>query len=205
MKVKRKTMKSSRFVTILALLMLLVGCQSNGGATALAPAVVPEGWKKESVGNAKMNLALPAFFSKDSAPNDSPMAQMAKLFSDVETLSRIYIGPDAKGRECMVMVTAFSHRDNGTNPEGAANEYVDMMVTFSFGEQVKTTKRQVDLPVGPAWRAVVTSGSGASATSTILYAGKTKGQYYQVMFMESGSGDIVLVPDKEIMETLRFE
>lgn len=183
----------------------MIGCQGSGGATAVAPAVVPEGWKKESVGNAKMSLALPQFFSEDAVPAESAMGELSKLFRDEQVLSRSYIGPDARGKECMVMVTAFSHRDNGTNPEGAANEYVEMAGMFSFGGEVKSSKRKVDLPVGPAWRAVVTMGVGAEATSTILYAGKAKGQYYQVMFMESGAGDVILIPDEEIMESLRFE
>ncbi|MFM9872785.1 MAG: hypothetical protein ACKVQS_04885 [Fimbriimonadaceae bacterium] len=193
------------FVFGLVVLCALFGCQSVGGVTAVAPAKVPEGWKKESVPGTKMSLVLPPFLGEEKLTDKGSFADLVQALSREGSLHRMYSGPDSKGRDCMVSVMAFCVQDNRTNPEGAINEYVDLMGSFSFGAEMKTTKRKVELPVGTAWRAVVTMGSGATASSTIVYAGRSKELYYQVMFMESGAGDVVLVPDEEIMDSLRFE
>jgi hypothetical protein len=193
------------FGLAMGLCFVLGGCQGVGGATALAPAQIPDGWKKEVVPNTKMSLVLPPYLNENPLPKESAVAQLMSALARSDSLYRMYVGPDTRGKECMVSVMAFSYANNGTNPEGAANEYVDLMKMFSMGGEVNTTKRKVDLPIGPAWRAVVTMGTGTSATSSILYAGTAKGRYYQVMFTESGAGDVVLVPDEEIMDSLRFE
>ncbi len=193
------------FGLLIGLCFVLVGCQGVGGATAVAPAKVPEGWKKESVPGTKMSLVLPPFLGEEKLTDKGSFMDLVQALSREGSLHRMYSGPDSKGRDCMVSVMAFCVQDNRTNPEGAINEYVDLMGSFSFGAEVKTTKRKVELPVGSAWRGVITMGSGVSASSTIVYAGRANGLYYQVMFMESGAGDVVLVPDEEIMESLRIE
>ena len=70
---------------------------------------------------------------------------------------------------------------------------------------VNTSKRKVELPIGPAWRGVITMKMGDTAMSIIHYAGVANGRYYQVQFTETGAGDVVLVEDEAIMQTVRFE
>lgn len=45
---------------------------------------------------------------------------------------------------------------------------------------------------------------GSEAMSLIHYAGVAQGRYYEVSFMEMGAGDVALVEDEVIMESVRF-
>ncbi|ARU40267.1 hypothetical protein CCB80_03575 [Armatimonadetes bacterium Uphvl-Ar1] len=194
----------ARFFVLVLLGLVIGGCSQIGsvGATGVAPAAVPEGWSKHSVGS-QMSVVLPPYLKKDSVPKDSIWSMISEL-GDSSSLTRVYEGPDAKGRDCMVMMTAFHVPAGSSSPEGAINEAVDMMSGFG-AEGVHSSKRKVELPIGPAWRGVVTFNFGGEAMSMIRYAGEASGRYFEVSFMELGAGDTVLVEDEAIMETIRFE
>lgn len=194
----------ARFFVLVLLGSLVAGCSQfgSGGSTGVAPAAVPEGWSKHSVGS-QMSLVLPPYLKEDSVPKDSIWSMISEL-GDSTSLTRVYEGPDAKGRDCTVMMTAFHVPAGSSNPEGAINEAVDMMGGFG-AEGVHSSKRKVDLPIGPAWRGVVTFNFGGEAMSMIRYAGEASGRYFEVSFMEMGAGDTVLVEDEAIMETVRFD
>jgi hypothetical protein len=153
---------------------------------------------------ARMSLVLPPYLLKDTIPKDSLWSLLSTLGNDGESLSRTYVGPDAKGRECTVAISAFHMPKGSAFAEGAVNEVVNMFSGMGTTDVV-TTKRKVDLPIGSAWRGVATMKIGAEALSLIVYAGEAQGLYYQVTFTEVGAGEVELVDDAAIMDSLRFE
>ncbi|MBX3115493.1 MAG: hypothetical protein KF836_13080 [Fimbriimonadaceae bacterium] len=196
----------ARLSCLIFLSVLICGCTNSPIATAIPAPEVPELHSVQKVPGTKMSFVLPDYLKQEMGGSNNFMGQLYSqlMANESGSLFRFYEGPDINGKDCMIMMTAFTVRGSGGNPEGSVNEMVDMMSGFGMtGGEV--SKSQVELPIGKAFRGVIAGSEGGQSVATILYAGEHDGHYYQVMFFEVGSGDIQLTPDEQIMESLRFE
>jgi len=196
----------ARFLILLLASLILFGCTNSPAATAIPAPIVPEMHSLHKLEGTKMSFVLPDYLKEEIGQSNNFMGQLYSqlMASESGSMFRFYEGPDVNGKDCMVMMTAFTIKGSGDNPEGVVNEMVDMMSGFGMtGSEV--SKSQVDLPIGKAYRGVIAGAEGDSSVATIIYAGNYKDHHYQVMFFEVGAGNVQLIADDQIMQSLRFE
>lgn len=126
----------ARFFVFVLVGLLVTGCHQAGGGVTAAAAEIPEGWSQKKIGQ-QMSLVMPPYLTDEGVPKDGIWALMSDL-GGVDSDMWVYSGPDAKGRDCTVLVSAFHTSASGINPEGAINEAVDGVGAMG-GEGVATS------------------------------------------------------------------